>query len=131
LTKTDYQTGQTKKHKLEGSLFFLQDTALSKAKLILSGIEIVRNLSSNPDVTAAEVNEKLSKLANLSMSADAIEKEASDYVAALRPDNLSKAIAFAHYDYGGKSIRMRGAVLEEYISATNWWVTVADLSALP
>lgn len=118
-------------HKLEGPLFFVQDNAYSKAKLILSGIERIRGLAESAACTPQMMNEMLGRLANLEKSVSDIELEAKDGKLALAPLNIAKAIAAAHHWIEQPKLQIDGTWLNWRYGEWASWEPLIDLGALP
>ncbi|MGN6365304.1 hypothetical protein [Asticcacaulis taihuensis] len=115
--------GGRKSYRLQGRLFFLQDRALTKVKLILDGIDKIKELGHKKSATVKEVSEKMSRLRNIWQSTKEIEWETEDGISALDPKNISKAIKA----FNCETVKLEGTVLHVY-NHLRGWKAITDLA---
>jgi len=121
--------GQRTKHQLEGKSFFTDSSTVGTAKRLLTGIEQIRRAAEQPEMTARQIKELLSRLGNLRLSVEEIEKQTAEWAVALRPTNFRKAIrTLANYEAGDR-IQMNGTVLEvSRVMFSAEWIVITDLA---
>lgn len=115
--------GGRKSYRLQGRLFFLQDRALTKVRLILDGIDKIKELAERETATVKEVSDKMSRLRNLWQSTKEIEWESEDGIAALDPKNIAKAIEA----FNCETAKLEGTVLYVY-NQLRGWKAITDLA---
>lgn len=124
-------------HQVEGRLFFLQNDALTSARLALRSIALMRETLDEGTASPKEIGERVGRLRDLRHTTETVEREAEDGRKALRPAHMQRLIKAvdARADNGQREVRLESSrilvqQLPDLTLGRPSWEVLGDLAKL-